>query len=250
MQLGIREVASLFEVADKTVYRWVEEDGLPAHEVEGQHRFHRAEVLEWATTRDLSPSPEIFGESGETSFCSIAAALERGGVFYDVPAHSRHEAIEGLVARLPELGSKDRALLAEILLSRRGFGKPGGPRIAIPHVRHPIILDVAAPIVCLFFFASPVDFEAGEVHAHPIQTAFTLLTPSVRTHLVMLSRLAYVVHDDEVRAALERHAPAAEILEVIGRTEVQRMESHGAGGPRSSGSPSAADHHTRGPDHG
>lgn len=213
MQLGIRDVAALFEVADKTVYRWVEEDGLPAHEVEGQHRFHRAEVLEWATTRDLSPSPELFGEPGASS---ISDALRRGGIFYDVPAQDRRAAISAMLERLRGVHDHDRAVLADVLLARRGFGKPSGPHLAIPHVRHPIVLDVTDPALTLFFFATPVDLDEGEgPSAGLVHAAFTLISPSVRSHLVVLSRLSYLVHDESVRAMLERRAPADEIHAVF-----------------------------------
>ena len=77
MRLGVREVAHLFDVTERTVYRWVREDALPAHEVEGQSRFHRAEVLEWATARDITPSPEIFDAEATSPETSIAAALRR-----------------------------------------------------------------------------------------------------------------------------------------------------------------------------
>lgn len=209
MQLGVQEVAALFGVADKTVYRWVEDDGLPAHEVEGQHRFHRAEVLEWATTRDLSPSPELFGEAGAGS---LSDALRRGGIFYDVPASHRREAITAILARLHGVHDHDRALLGDVLLARRGFGKPGGPHLAIPHVRHPIVLEVFDPSLSLFFFATPVDLEEdGGPSTGLVSAAFTLISPSVRSHLVMLSRLSYLVHDESVRAMLDRRAPADEL---------------------------------------
>lgn len=222
MQLGIRDVAALFEVADKTVYRWVEEDGLPAHEVEGQHRFHRAEVLEWATTRDLSPSPELFSEDGDSG-CTIASALTRGGVFHEVPSATRTEAIASIVARLPGLQPSDRSLLSDVLLARDGFGKSGGPHIAIPHVRHPLIFDVSAPSLCLFFFATPVDLDStrtpSDTHTGPVAVAFTLITPSVRAHLVMLARLTRLVHDDTLRAFLERRAPAADVIATFAQHE-------------------------------
>jgi PTS system nitrogen regulatory IIA component len=230
MQLEVREVAALFGVSDKTVYRWVEEDGLPAHEVEGHHRFHRAEVLEWATTRDLSPSPELFAEVGDAPASTIVSALTRGGIFHEVPARNRREAIASIVERLPISSMDDRGLLAEILLARSGFGKPGGPGIAIPHVRHPIVLDLVDPCVCLFFLATQVDVGAEltrEPGGHIVHTVFTLLTPSVRSHLVTLSRLAFVVHDESVRAVLERHGPAAEVLDVIARTEARLHASAG-----------------------
>ena len=49
MQLGVRDVAGLFNVSEKTVYRWVKQRKLPVYRVNEQYRFSRAELLEWAT---------------------------------------------------------------------------------------------------------------------------------------------------------------------------------------------------------
>ncbi len=216
MRLDVREVARLFDVAEKTVYRWVEEDGLPAHEVENQHRFHRAEVLEWATSRDLSPSPELFEAADDAPIESISQALARGGLYYDVPSTSPSQALEAIVERLPITNPVERALVHDLLAARKGFGKTNsGLGIAIPHVRHPVVLDVAAPTVTLCLLATPIDLGDGP----PIHAFFALITPSVRSHLVMVSRLAFVVHDEAVRAALARRAPPAEVLGAISHTE-------------------------------
>jgi len=216
MRLDVREVARLFDVAEKTVYRWVEEDGLPAHEIENLYRFHRAEVLEWATSRDLSPSPEIFEAADDAPLDSISQALQRGGLFYDVPSTSPSEALAAIVERLPIVNPIERALVHDVLAARKGFGETNsGLGIAIPHVRHPIVLDVPAPTVTVCLLATPVDLGDGP----PIHTFFALITPSVRSHLIMVSRLAFVVHDEAVRGSLSRRAPSTELLSAISHTE-------------------------------
>jgi excisionase family DNA binding protein len=40
MKLAVREVATHTGVSENTVFRWVERDGLPATQVDGQFRFH------------------------------------------------------------------------------------------------------------------------------------------------------------------------------------------------------------------
>jgi PTS system nitrogen regulatory IIA component len=82
-------------------------------------------------------------------------------------------------------------------------------------VRHPIVLDVPAPTVTSCFLADPIDLGDGP----PVHTFFVLITPSVRSHLIMVSRLAFVVHADAVRAALSRRAPATEVLGAISHAE-------------------------------
>src|SRR5258708_14235238 len=36
----------------RSVTRWIKQRGLPAQKVAGQHRFNRAELLEWAIGKD------------------------------------------------------------------------------------------------------------------------------------------------------------------------------------------------------
>lgn len=245
MQLGVRDVARLFEVAEKTVYRWVQEDELPAYEVDGQHRFHRAEVLEWATARDLTPSFEIFEEDASAPETSIAGALLRGGVHYAVPGTDRDGALRAIVQLLP-IDERDRALVHDVLSARAGLGKTGvGAGVAMPHVRHPIALDVSEPRLGVYFLEQPIDFAGGAAAQEPaftaqvagalpdpalasIHTAFFLITPSVRTHLAMLSRLAFVLHDAELGEALARRAPREDIIAAIARIEV-KLRASGAG---------------------
>ena len=59
----IRDAAALLNVSEKTVYRWIEQGELPAYRVDDQYRINRAELLEWATSRKLHVSPEIFAET-------------------------------------------------------------------------------------------------------------------------------------------------------------------------------------------
>ncbi len=219
MRLGVREVAHLFEVTERTVYRWVREEALPAHEVEGQSRFHRAEVLEWATARDITPSPEIFDAEATSPETSIAAALRRGGIHRLAP-NDHEEALGGLVAHLP-ISDVDRTAVHEVLGARAGLGKTGaGDGIAIPHVRHPIVLDVADAIVTLCFLEHALVFPSEPA---PVRTVFVLVTPSVHAHLTMLSRLAFAVREPHVRAVLERRGTDAEVLAALELVEQQSV---------------------------
>jgi PTS system nitrogen regulatory IIA component len=202
MRLSVREVARLFEVSERTVYRWIAEDELPAYEVEGQSRFQRAEVLEWATARDLTPAPELFENEATAPGTSVAAALERGGIHAGVEASTREAALSAIIGHLP-VGASDRELVGEVLRARPDLGKTGLVEgIAIPHVRHPIILDVPASSATLCFLSAPLTLGPD---ATPVHTVFTLVTPTVHTHLVILSRLAFTVHDPKVREALQTH---------------------------------------------
>ena len=68
MKLTVRDAARILSVSEKSIYRWIKDGVIPAYQINDQYRFNRAELLEWATSRRINVSPEIFAEpeGGET----------------------------------------------------------------------------------------------------------------------------------------------------------------------------------------
>jgi PTS system nitrogen regulatory IIA component len=85
-----------------------------------------------------------------------------------------------------------------------------GDGIAIPHVRNPIVLHVPQPVVTLCFLEEPVDF--GALDGQPVHTLFTLISPTVKAHLHLLSRLAFALRNPDFKALIIRQAGHDEIL--------------------------------------
>jgi PTS system nitrogen regulatory IIA component len=85
-----------------------------------------------------------------------------------------------------------------------------GDGIAIPHVRSPLVLGVECASITLCFLQRPVEF--GALDARPVGILFSMISPTVRFHLQLLSRLAFALHDPEFRAAVLRKAPPEDIL--------------------------------------
>ena len=81
MQLNVRDAAELLFVSEKTIYRWVKQNELPAYKINGQYRFSRAELLEWATSHKINISTQIFQEIdvGSAPSPGLAEALRTGG---------------------------------------------------------------------------------------------------------------------------------------------------------------------------
>jgi PTS system nitrogen regulatory IIA component len=107
-----------------------------------------------------------------------------------------------------------------------------GGGIAIPHVRNPIVLHVDAPFVTLCLLRHPVDFDA--VDGKPVHALFTVISPSVPTHLRILAQLGFVLRDDEVRRLLTHRGTGTELLARIRTLEQQTSGMH-ATAPRVGG---------------
>jgi PTS system nitrogen regulatory IIA component len=212
MQLTVKDAARLLEVSERTVYRWISEGSIPSFRVHDQHRFNRVELLEWATSRRIPVSPQIFDEpEGEQSIPSLSDALERGGIHYRVSGDDSASVLRSVVSlmHLPE--EVDREFLYSVFLARERLGSTGvGDGIAIPHVRNPVVLHVTRPEICLCFLERPIDF--GALDGKPVSVLFALVTPTVRAHLRILSRLAFLLRDERLRSLLKRQGTRDEIV--------------------------------------
>jgi PTS system nitrogen regulatory IIA component len=224
MKIGVREAAAFLNQPEATIYRWIKDGTLPAHKMSDRYWFNRAELLEWATGRGLAVSPEMFQdpESRAPLPASIADILARGGIHYAVPGTTKDEVLEAIVERLPLPDETEREIMLEMLLAREAQGSTGvGDGIALPHVRSPIVLDdVDEPIIALCFLEQPVEF--GAIDERPVHTVFTLMTPTVRAHLHVLSRLAFLLRDAAFSKALRARAPAEALFELARAIEERR----------------------------
>jgi PTS system nitrogen regulatory IIA component len=172
--------------------------------------------LEWATSRKIQVSPEIFTEppDGDIPPPSLSEALRGGGIHYRVSGSDKASVLQAVVdtMQLPE--EVDRKFLYQVLLAREALGSTGlGEGIAIPHVRNPIVLHVLRPMVTLCFLEQAVDY--GAIDGQPVSILFTLVSPTVRAHLHLLSRLGYALRDEPFKKAILRHASREEIFEAL-----------------------------------
>ncbi len=223
MELNMRDAVTLLNITPETLRQWIRHRGLPAHRLNGQYHFNRAQLLEWATAEGLALSPQsvrALSGAAPSHTPTLTQALELGGILYDVPGADLRMVLKELVHRLPLPQEIDRTFLLRMLLARERLGSTGiGDGIAVPHVRNPIVLRVPRPLVALAFLRRPVDFHA--VDGQPVSILFTLVTSTVRVHLSLLSRLAFMLQDAALRQTLQQRADSAAILAHCSRIETQ-----------------------------
>jgi len=220
MQLTLRGVSKLFNVSEKTVYRWIEQDDLPASLIDGHYGFNRGELVEWATTRHISVPDELFKgtDNKVAALPSLVEALEAGGIFHRIKETDKASVLRAVVdvMLLPE--KVDRHLLWQMLLARESLQSTGvGEGIAIPHVRNPMVLHVPRPMITLCFLDPPMDF--GALDGKPVYALFSLISPSPRVHLHLLSRLAFALRDAGFRELIAQRGTREEILNAARRVE-------------------------------
>ena len=213
MQIDVKEAARLLSVSEKTIYRWIKQGDLPTYRINDLYRFNRAELLEWATARRVGVSPDIFDDGGSTAdeLPGLEDAIKAGGIHYRVAGAAKEDVLAAIVdlMHLPE--EVDRKFLLNVILARESLGSTGfGGGIAIPHVRNPIVLHIQRPMITLCFLETPIEF--GAIDGKPVHTLFTMVSPTVRAHLHLLSRLTYGLRLGEFRGPVTEQASRDSLL--------------------------------------
>jgi len=220
MQLTVRAVSKLFNVSEKTVYRWIDQDDLPACRFDAHYGFNRGELVEWATARHIPVPDELFQATDSTAALpSLTEALRAGGIFHRLKGTDKESVLSAAVEAMPLPQDVDRHLLLQMLLAREALQSTAvGEGIAIPHVRNPMVLHVPRPMITLCFLDPPVDF--GALDGKPVYALFSLISPSPRVHLHLLSRLAFALRDAGFKERIAQRGTQEEILNAARRVEV------------------------------
>ena len=127
MQLGVRDVARILNVSEKSIYRWIQQGQLPTYKVKDQYRFNRAEIFEWANAQKINVSPEIFSEmdSSVEMMPDFGDALEAGGIFYRLEGIGKEAVLRSVVAVMKLPPNMDREFLLRVLFAVAGDGFNG-----------------------------------------------------------------------------------------------------------------------------
>ncbi len=141
--------------------------------------------------------------------------MQAGGIVYRLGGTDKESALRAVVEpmRLPD--EVDREQFLRVLLAREALASTAiGDGIAIPHVRNPIVLHVPRSMITLCFLEKPIDF--GALDGQPVHCLFTMVSPTVRAHLHLLSRLAFALRDPGFQEAIRRQGLRDEILTELG----------------------------------
>lgn len=232
MKLRVKDAADLLQVSEKTIYRWVTQAKLPFHRINNQYRFNRAELLEWATANRMPLSPRIMEEPEDTFIPSLSEALQTGGIHYRVEGADKSEVLKSVVRTLSLPEEVDSEFLYQVLLARESIGSTAiGDGIAIPHVRNPITLHINRPLVALCFLENPIDFQA--IDGKSVHTLFTIVSPTIKAHLNLLSKLSFGLRASPFAEAVARIGSRDEILQAAAQLDdrLAEMVSANQGAP-------------------
>ncbi|MDY0268296.1 PTS sugar transporter subunit IIA [Trichloromonas sp.] len=222
MNLSVKDAARLLNVSEKTIYRWIKQEVVPAYRVHEQYRFNRVELLEWATSRRMGVTAELLDEPGSDAapLTLLSDALEAGGIFYRVEGDSREQVLTEVAQHLRLPDEVDRGHLQQVLIARERIASTAiGNGIAIPHPRNPALLHLTKSTVTLCFLEQPVDFKA--LDGQPVRLLLTVIAPTLRSHLHLLSQLGFVLKNPYFKKILSEEGSREEILAALRQAEAE-----------------------------
>jgi nitrogen PTS system EIIA component len=218
MMIDIKEVSKFLAISEKTIYRLIAKHDIPVYKIGGAYRFNRVELLEWATSKKMPVSPQIFNDALSDAMPSLIEAIMTGGIHYHIPGNDKNSVIRAIVDAIPLPGDADKEFLVGALIARENLGTTAiGDGIAIPHVRNPLIFHVDKPVVALCFLDRAIDF--GALDKKPVDTVLTIISNSVRSHLHILSHLSFALNKPEVRQRVKSHSNKEDIIRAFTELE-------------------------------
>ncbi|RLE21755.1 MAG: hypothetical protein DRJ65_15415 [Acidobacteria bacterium] len=220
MKLDTLKAALCLGVSADTVERWIRQGKVPAHRQGTDWVFHLSQLRDWARANGLPfrEHPDQVQITDSIEQVTVVQALRYGGLHHGIEATTVNEVLETL-AQVAPIPSADREELSRRLKEREELSSTGiGRGVAVPHPREPLEGLIDRPSITACFMTSPVAF--GAIDGRPVSAALLLLSPSVQTHLRLLSRVAFCLGNGQVTSMLtEGHQSSEELLERLDAVE-------------------------------
>ena len=144
----------------------------------------------------------------------LAAILSGDDVLVDVDATSKQRAFEQAGLLFEKHHSIAMATVTDNLMARERLGSTGlGHGVAIPHGR---IKGLKQPVAAVLRLREPIAFDAPD--DEPVVLLVFLFVPEAATqrHLEILSEIAEMLADPELRERMKKQGDAAAVHRMIG----------------------------------
>ena len=152
----------------------------------------------------------------------LASLLPPEQVLAQVDVTSKKRAFEEAGLVFENLHGLSRALITDSLFSRERLGSTGlGHGVAIPHGR---IKGLKSPMAAVFQLLAPIGFDAPD--DLPVTLLIFLLVPEAATqkHLEILSEIAELLSDTELRQRLTASKDAVELHGLLTGWQSARLQ--------------------------
>ena len=178
-------------------------------------------MVRFATPTIAAPRPRaVRAARGQLPMNRLAAILPAGNVLVNVEATSKKRVFEHAGLLFENQHSIARGTVTDNLFARERLGSTGlGHGVAIPHGR---VKGLKNPLAAVVRLAQAIPFDAPD--DEPVLLLIFLLVPEAATqrHLEILSEIAEMLSDRELRERLKTETEAAQVHKLISDWEPLR----------------------------
>ncbi len=197
MKLTIKEVAKCLQLPLSTVERWIRQGRIPIQKSGNNLILTDSAIEKWAASHNLpftKPQKDSVPQE-DPVLENLLPVMKRGGVLHNVKGSDVPAVLQYAVNKMPALSASVKIRLYERLLERENLTSTGiGKGVALPHPHDPLADIIEKPLIVTCFLEKPIDFAA--IDDKPVFVMFILLSPTIKLHLHLLSRLSFCVRDN------------------------------------------------------
>lgn len=213
MDLTIKEVASLLQVTEQDIQKWLEEGTIPSYKINQEIRFSREEIESWV----LRSHDHLHMESVETNYgtqqFNFFRALHRGLVLTEVEGKTKEEIIRNSVALIEKTLDFDGQTVSELLLERENLMSTAiNKGVAVPHTRD-FLMSKNYDAVVVVYPKEPIEYDA--LDHQPVHTLFFLFASQDKKHLSLLSKIAFFCNQSEHIELLQEKPEKKKLLSAV-----------------------------------
>ena len=212
MKLTLKEVAQCLHLPLSTVERWIRQGRIPIQRGENGLIFNDSALEKWAATHNLSFTRPLKDRALQevSRLENLLPVMQRGGVLHNVKGDDVPTVLQTAVQNISAFSEPEKPALYERLLERENLTSTGiGKGVAIPHPHDPLADVMDKPLITTCFLEKSIDFAA--IDDKPVFVMFILISPTIKIHLHLLSRLSFCVRDDAFVEFLKA-APDADVF--------------------------------------
>ena len=227
--MRLPEISEFLHLPERDVVELVKHEGLPAHMVGGEWRFHKDEVFRWLghhhlpgiseeRWRDIERGQARRQASGPKDTV-VSSCIPGGAIAVLLPSKTRASVVRDIVKLAEATGLLyDPANVSQAIIEREKQGSTaiaGG--IAFPHPHEPVPYAVEDTLVTVAVTARGVPFGAPDGGLTDV--FFTVVASDISAHLHVLARLSRMLLESDLADTLRECASATEARTAIEQTE-------------------------------
>ena len=219
--LTIKQLSEYLMVSEKTIYRMLEKNSLPAIRVGGQWRFRRRDIDAWIDNQvrkvEVEGDRQVLAEL-ETSEIDLSPLIDKENVWLNVSSMSKNEILKWMVLNANLQDGVDRAALAESVRAREEICSTALVKgAAFPHPNETEKFGFYAKRVLIAVTREPIEYL--DPHGHKPRVLVMILARTIQGYLLAISRAIKLFNDFNLVDRLTKCKTSNDVIKAIHEAE-------------------------------